>query len=91
MLEMIDQTLDEVILHDSHEDGGVSIYVKKLLEAMEFDIPYTSNEIMEKLGLKSKEALRKNYLDPALELGLIRMTVPEKPRSRNQRYVKGAQ
>ena len=91
MLEMIDQTLDEVILHDSHEDGGVSIYVKKLLEAMEFDIPYTSNEIMEKLGLKSKETLRKNYLDPALELGLIRMTVPEKPRSRNQRYMKGAQ
>lgn len=91
MLEMIDQTLDEVILYGSHADGGVSIYVKKLLEAMEFDIPYTSNEIMEKLGLKSKETLRKNYLDPALELGLVRMTIPEKPRSRNQRYVKGAQ
>ena len=26
-----------------------------------------------------------------LELGLVRMTIPEKPRSRNQRYVKGAQ
>ncbi len=43
---------------------------------------------MKMLGLKSKETLRKNYLNPAMELGLIRMTLPDKPNSKNQRYVK---
>ena len=59
-----------------------------MLDLMEYDIPYTSYDIMERLGLRSKETLRKNYLNPAIELGLIRMTVPDKPNSRNQRYVK---
>ena len=55
---------------------------------MEYDVPYTSNSIMEALGLKSKETLRKNYINPAIELGVIRMTLPDKPNSKNQRYVK---
>ncbi|MER2151789.1 MAG: Fic family protein [Candidatus Limivicinus sp.] len=40
------------------------------------------------LGLKSKETLRRNYLNPAIEEGLVRMTLPDKPKSKNQRYVK---
>lgn len=55
---------------------------------MEYEVPYTAVTLMELLGLKSKESFRKNYLNPAIELQLIRMTVPDKPRSRNQRYVK---
>ena len=37
---------------------------------------------------KTKETFRKNYIKPAIELGLIKMTLPEKPNSKNQRYVK---
>jgi hypothetical protein len=55
---------------------------------MEYDIPYTSTALMEKLGLKSKEGFRRNYLRPAIDLNLIHMTIPDKPNSRNQRYVK---
>ena len=55
---------------------------------MEYDIPYTSKALMEKMGLKSKEGFRRNYLRPAIEMGLIHMTIPDKPSSRNQRYVK---
>ena len=43
---------------------------------------------MEKLGLKSRETFRKNYMNPALELGIVQMTIPDKPNSRNQRYVR---
>ncbi len=88
MLDMIDQVLDDVILQVNRENAGNSEYVKKMLDLMEYDIPYTSNDIMKRLGLKSKETLRKNYLNPAIESGLVRMTIPDKPNSRNQRYVK---
>ena len=88
MLEMINQILDEVITQVNQANAETSEYVKRLLECMEYDVPYTSNAIMEHLGLKSKETLRKNYLNPAIELGLIRMTLPDKPNSKNQRYVK---
>ena len=43
---------------------------------------------LEKLGLKSKEGFRRNYLRPAIDMNLIRMTIPDKPNSRNQRYIK---
>ena len=88
MLDMIDQILDEVILQINKLNADTSEYVKRMLDVMEYDVPYTSNAIMEALGLKSKEALRKNYIKPAIELGLIRMTLPDKPNSKNQRYIK---
>ena len=88
MLEMINQILDEVITQINQANAETSEYVKRLLECMEYDVPYTSKAIMEHLGLKSKETLRKNYLNPAIELGLVRMTLPDKPNSKNQRYVR---
>lgn len=88
MLDMIDQILDEVIVQVSRANAETSEYVKRMLDVMEYDIPYTSNAIMDTLKLKSKETFRKNYLNPAMELGLVRMTLPDKPNSRNQRYVK---
>ena len=35
-----------------------------------------------------KDNFRKLYLDPALKNGLIERTVPDKPTSRNQAYIK---
>ena len=88
MLEMICQILDEVIAQIHRSNAEMSEYVKRMLDVMEYDVPYTSNAIMEALGLRSKETLRKNYINPAIELGVIRMTLPDKPNSKNQRYVK---
>ncbi len=88
MLNMINQIFDEVILQVNRSNSDISEYVKRMLAVMEYDVPYTSNAIMETLGLKSKETFRKNYINPAMELGLIKMTLPDKPNSRNQRYVK---
>lgn len=88
MLEMINQVLDEVVVQAQQLDAELSQYVKRLLDCMEFGVPYTAREIMETLGLKSRETFRKNYLNPAMELGLVSMTLPDKPNSKNQRYVK---
>ena len=88
MLRQIDQILDDLSLQIQDEREMLPEPVKKLIEVMEYDIPYSSKLLMEKLGLKSREGFRRNYLHPALELNLIRMTLPDRPNSRNQRYVK---
>ena len=72
----------------SRDNEQLSECIKKLLDVMEYDIPYTGKTLMEKLGLKSKEGFRRNYLRPAIDLNLVCMTIPDKPNSRNQRYVK---
>ncbi len=69
----------------------VTEYVKKLLNVMEYEVPYTSTVLMEKLGLKSKETFRKNYMNPAMELQLVQMTIPEKPKSREPKIYKKKQ
>ena len=43
-------------------------------------------EICEYLGYKDKRSVRK-IIDPLLELGRLAMTVPDKPNSRNQKYI----
>lgn len=88
MLSQIDKILDDISIQISEKNEQLSEYIRKLLAVMEYDIPYTSRTLMEKLGLKSREGFRRNYLRPATDLNLIRMTIPDKPNSRNQRYVK---
>ena len=88
MLHQIDSILDDISIQIAEDSDHLSEYIKRLLEAMDYDIPYTSTVLMEKLGLKSREGFRRNYLHPAIEQNLIRMTIPDKPNSRNQRYVK---
>lgn len=88
MLSQIDKILDDISDQISEKSEYLSESVQKLLEVMEYDVPYTSNTLMEKLGLKAKEGFRRNYLQPAIELNLVRMTIPDKPNSRNQRYVR---
>jgi len=88
ILSQIDKILDDISVQITEDSEQLSEYVKRLLDAMEYDTPYTSAALMKKLGLKSKEGFRRNYLHPAIELNLIRMTIPDKPNSRNQRYVK---
>ena len=41
---------------------------------------------MKKLGLSHRPTLRKNYLQPAMDAGLIERTLPEKPNSSLQQY-----
>lgn len=88
MLEKIDQILDELDHQLKRTAPETTEYVKRLLSVMEYDLPYTTNFLMELLQMRSRESFRKHYLAPAMEQGLVAMTIPDKPNSRNQRYVK---
>ena len=88
MLKMIDETLDDLMESTSVQASHVSSYVNKLLDIMETGVAMTTSELMEKLNMKSRISFRDNYLNPALENGLIKMTNPDKPTSKNQMYYK---
>lgn len=48
--------------------------------------PRTASEILENLGLSDRKNLMGTYLNPMLETGILTMTEPETPTSRNQKY-----
>jgi predicted HTH transcriptional regulator len=50
-------------------------------------VPRSRAEIQEFLQLKNKNYFIKAYLNPLLESGKITMTIPDKPNSKNQKYV----
>ncbi|MDD6449428.1 MAG: Fic family protein [Lachnospiraceae bacterium] len=90
MLEIILDTLKETTVVGKAEKDGtdrLSPSVQKLLDALG-DEELSAVEIMDRLGLSHRPTFRTNYLNPALDQGLIEMTIPDKPSSRNQKYRK---
>ena len=84
MLQAIWDTLE----HYSESDQGsdhVTDQVKRLLDVLGTRT-LSAVELMELLGLKHRPTFRKNYLHPALEAGLIEMTLPDTPSARGQKY-----
>ena len=88
MLKMIDEVLDTLIEGVNIQINHISIYVKKLLDVMDFEVRYTTTELMELLNMKSRNSFRENYLAPAIENGVVKMTFPNNPTSKNQTYYK---
>ena len=56
----------------------------RLLRALSGEM--TRHSLQEALGLRHRDYFNEIYLTPALEAGLIEMTIPDKPRSSKQRY-----
>ena len=86
MLKMINDTIDEVLKSIGQETKNISEQINRLLKIMEPGIPYSANELMKRLKIKSKETLRHSYLNSAIENGLVKMSIPDKPNSKNQKY-----
>ena len=88
LLQAIYDTLVEV---ESTEQVRVQVseQVQRLLDALENDT-LTTKELMDRLGLKHRPTFRKNYLLPSMKLGLVEMTIPDKPNSSRQKYRKKA-
>ena len=52
------------------------------------NIPRTKKEICEHFGYSNLTYFTRSYLTPLIESGKIKMTIPDKPKSRNQKYIK---
>lgn len=88
MLKMIDETLEEALNVSRIPMNQESININKLLDCLERNVPLSANELMNKLGVKSKTTLRNQYLHPAIKKGFVKLTNPDKPNSSKQTYYK---
>ena len=50
--------------------------------------PRTRKEMQEFVGIASRDHFKKAFLVPLIDAGQLQMTIPDKPSSRNQKYVK---
>jgi ATP-dependent DNA helicase RecG len=64
----------------------VNPQVEKLLTLFLKNERLGNQEIRELLGLKDKKSFRKYYIDPAMKIGAIEYSIPDKPNSRIQKY-----
>lgn len=87
MLDVINNAIKELVDDAKNHSNHLNNRVAELLKVVE-PYPQSATELMEKLNLKSRAGFRNNYLQPALDAGLIGMTEPDKPTSKNQKYFK---
>lgn len=87
MLGVIDIAIGNITTDARDHYNHLSIQIGKLMSVIE-TYPQSAQQLMDKLGLKNRDGFRNNYLIPALEAGLIGMTLPDKLTSKNQMYFK---
>ena len=49
--------------------------------------PHSKAEIAEHCGYKNTKNFTNRYLRPLLDAGSLKMTLPDKPKSKNQKYI----
>ena len=87
MLDIIESALIQNSTQTQASSDQVSDQVKKLLDIMDNQY-WSAQDLMKKLTLSHKPTFRKNYLNPALQAGLLLLEYPDKPRSPKQKYKK---
>ena len=59
--------------------------ILRLLEPLQHE-PLSVVELLDKLSIRHRASFRTTYLVPALTQNLVEMTLPDKPKSPNQKY-----
>lgn len=85
MLQMILNTIESSNSLDPPQVAPqVTPQVKELLSALKGEM--SRDDLQVALGLQDRKSFSERYLKPALNAGLIEMTIPDKPNSRLQKY-----
>ena len=75
--------------HDSTHDSTHDTAHDKINKVLDFcSIPRTREEMQQFVGIATREYFRKAILKPLLDSEQLIMTMPDKPKSRHQKYVK---
>ena len=74
----------KLLKDDNHHDQNGYDVVKMILDFCKE--AKSVLEIMEQFGFNSRTSFRRKYLDVLVKDGRLKMTLPDKPRSKNQKY-----
>ena len=72
---------------DNNQSITISLDVNKLNELLDYcSEPRMRSEMQEFCGIKTREYFRKKILAPMVQAGKLLLTIPDKPKSPNQKY-----
>lgn len=72
-----------------HSKIAINMGIKELSDLMSFlEVPRTRKELQEFCNISSRECFRTKILNPLIEAKKIDLTIPDKPQSSKQKYVK---
>lgn len=75
--------------HDTTHDATHDNTHDKQMKLIEFcSEPKTRDEMQTFINISNRSYFNKAYLKPLVESGQLKMTLPDKPKSKNQKYVK---
>ena len=85
---MIKSALTFIFIHDGfeNEEKKQDTHQDKILEFCK-EPPRTTKEIMLYLGLRDRRNFYLKYMRPLLDSERLKMTIPDKPNTKNQKYI----
>lgn len=82
---MVYATIKNKMFLESSQDNTQDNTQDKILKYCK--TPRSKNEITAFLGYRDAKSVAKNHLKPLIQAGKLVMTLPNKPNSKNQKYV----
>jgi ATP-dependent DNA helicase RecG len=85
----LDGVTNQVNNQVTDQDNGQDARDEMLIEFC--SVPRTREDMQEYLGITNRGYFRIKILKPLLDMGKLNMTIPDKPNSRNQKYIRTKQ
>ena len=87
--ESVQESVQESNQESNQEKIRKSALTKSQRDVVNYcSVPRTAQEILARLGLSNQSINRKRHIQPLVDMGVLEMTIPEKPNDRNQKYRK---
>ena len=87
--ESVQESVQESNQESNQEKIRKSALTKAQRDVVNYcSVPRTAQEILARLGLSNQSINRKRHIQPLVDMGVLEMTIPEKPNDRNQKYRK---
>ena len=94
--EMKEYGLPDPVFENKRNEFVVTLYNKQKAETKGTDenndlisfckTPKSRKEIAEHLGIQTIAFVTKEYIQPLVDAGKLTLTIPDKPKSKNQKY-----
>ena len=84
-MKNVNYNLEGVIHQVTHQDAELSTVSKQILAFC--TTPKSKKELAAFCGFKDLRHFTLTHINPLLESGQLEMTIPDKPKSKNQKYI----